>query len=151
MLPLLLPALLLTAPIERDHPVTYLASVSIPLGPDERISAFAIETWGVRFKAVCRIPEGWRIKAGSSLTPNGSFEGEASQGVTWIGRAHMRDLQALVLIELVAPVHRKEIHDANGSIPATFAGKAVVETRDDQREAKIGADNIQLRRAARCP
>ncbi|MBC9034785.1 hypothetical protein IAG41_20535 [Sphingomonas sp. JC676] len=151
MVPLLLPALLLTAPVQRDHPVTYLASVSIPLGPDERISAFAFDTWGVQFKAVCRIPPGWRIKAGSSATPNGTFEGEASHGVTWIGRERMRELDALVLVVLVAPVQRHEIRDATGVIPATFAGKAVIETTDDQREPRIGADNIKLRRATRCP
>lgn len=151
MIPLLLPTLLLAAPVQRDHPVTYLASVSVPLGPDERISAFAFDTWGVEFKAVCRIPPGWRIKAGSSATPNGTLEGEGSHGVTWIGREQMRELDALVLVVLVAPVQRGEIRDATSVVPATFAGKATIETIDDQREARIGADNIKLRRANRCP
>jgi hypothetical protein len=151
MLPLLLPALLFAAPVARDHPVTYLASVSIPLGPDERISAFAFETWGVTFKTVCHIPSGWRIKAGSSATPDGTLEGEGSHGATWIGGEQMRSLDSLVLIELVAPIRHDDIRDGTGVVPATFAGKAMIETPDDQREVKIGTDNIKLSRARRCP
>lgn len=75
---LLLPLALLTvgaAPV--DHPRSYLLSIGrIPLKDTESIEAFSIETWGVEFKSVCRIPGGWRIKAGSSATPNGEFGGE---------------------------------------------------------------------------
>jgi hypothetical protein len=48
-------------------------------------------------------------------------------------------------------VQRDEIRDATGVIPATFAGKAVIQTIDDQREMRIGADNLKLQRASRCP
>ena len=67
-----------------DHPKTYLLSIAgLPVRDTRMVNAFSIETWGVKFNAVCRIPEGWRMKAGNSLSPNGELSGEGSQGVTW--------------------------------------------------------------------
>ncbi|MBO9624541.1 MAG: hypothetical protein J7500_17675 [Sphingomonas sp.] len=148
LMALLLP---LAAPVPEDLPVTYLASIEIPLGADERVSGFVFESWGVEFKAICRIPSGWRIKAGSSATPNGNFEGEASHGITWIGRDNMRELRDLALVTLRAPLQRDAIRQANGEIPATFAGHATIEGMDDSRQVSIGVDNVRLKPAARCP
>jgi hypothetical protein len=73
----LLPLALLTiGAVPVDQPRTYLLSIGrIPLRDTESINAFAIKTWGVQFRSICRIPSGWRIKAGSSATPSGSLEG----------------------------------------------------------------------------
>lgn len=153
MLRLLPPALLLAVSPQRDHPVTYLASVSLPLKGDERVSSFSFETWGVEFKSVCRIPPGWRIKAGSSATPDGTLEGEGSHGATWINHQSMRDLTGLVLITLNGPMRRYPVRDVKGDviIPSTFSGHATIETPDSQREMRIGTLNIKLHRASRCP
>jgi hypothetical protein len=153
MMPLLPLFLQLPVPVEKDRPATYLLSVTIPLGADERISSFSLDSWGVQFEAVCRIPSGWRIKAGSSATPDGVLEGEGSHGATWLGRKGMREIDRLVLITFDGPMQRDAIRSADGSslIPATFAGHATIETPDASREAPIGTDNIRLTRASRCP
>lgn len=153
MTPLIALLLPLTAPTAEDRPATYLASISVPLGPNESISDFSFVSRGVLFQAVCRIPSGWRIKAGSSATLDGILEGEGSHGATWLNRENMKALDRLVLITLYGPMQRDPIHSPDGSklFPATFAGKATVETPDDQREISIGTDNIRLTRATRCP
>lgn len=146
----LLAALVTSAPA--DHPRTYLASVvRIPLRRDEALEAFTFETWGVTFKAVCHIPPGWSIKAGGSLTPNGVFEGEGSQGVSWYREASPKDFRALVLVELYSPVQRRDIHQHDGIIPATFKGHATVWGDDADRKAALNADNIRLSPARSCP
>jgi len=130
---------------------TYLASMTVPLGPDERLRGFAFETWGVQFKAVCRIPSGWRIKAGASATPDGTLEGTASHGATFLGRARLGELDALVLVTLSGPM-REAARVANGEVPATFAGQAIIDDdSEDGRRVPIGVANIGLRPAARCP
>lgn len=134
-------------PPQKDHPVTYLISVEIPLGEDERVSSFAFESWGVQYDAVCRIPDGWRIKAGSSATPDGNLEGEGSHGATWIGRESMGQLRNLALVTLFAPVQREQ----EGMVPPTFSGHATIEDSDDSRQIPIGADAIRLMPASGCP
>ena len=39
----------------------------------ESIEAFSVKTWGVRFRSVCSIPGGWRIKAGSRFVKKDDF------------------------------------------------------------------------------
>lgn len=147
LLPLL--ALLAAGAAPVDHPRTYLLSIGrIPLRKAESIEAFAIETWGVDFNAICRIPGGWRIKAGSSATPNGELDGEGSQGATWFNRSSPPELRAFVLITLYAPVQRVDI---GSEIPATFKGYALISTDDADRKRPITYRNITLVPARRCP
>jgi len=137
-----------------DHPRTYLLSIgNIPLKNTESIEGFSIATWGVEFKAVCHIPGGWRIKAGSSATPNGELAGEGSQGATWFSRSSPQELRSLVLVTLYAPVQRADIRSGGeGSlIPATFKGHATVSTDDGDRRRPITYRNVTLTPARRCP
>jgi hypothetical protein len=147
-------ALSATPPALVDHPKTYLASIaSIPLKPGDRIEGFSISTWGVTFQAVCQIPYGWTIKAGGSATPEGTLEGEASLGTTWLNEASPKPLHALVLITLYQPVQRRDVGKEGGPvyIPATFKGKARLWADDAERKVSLNYANILLTPASRCP
>ena len=150
---LLLPLALVTmgaAPV--DHPRTYLLSIGrIPLKDTESIEAFAIKTWGVEFKSVCSIPGGWRIKAGSSATPNGDLEGEGSQGATWFNTASPKELRNFVLVTFYAPVQRADIGSPDNGVPATFKGTATVSTDNGDVQRTLSYRNITLVPARRCP
>lgn len=96
--------LLLVPPVAAhaaDRPHTYLLSVvGLPARDTLSVKAFSFDTWGVEFNAVCRIPGGWRIKAGSSATPNGELAGEGSQGATWFSQSSPRELRTFVMVSL---------------------------------------------------
>jgi hypothetical protein len=137
-----------------DHPRTYLLSVGgIPLKDTQSISSFSIETWGVSFKSICRIPPGWRIKAGSSATPNGALTGQGSQGTTWFNHGSPKELRDFVLVTLYARRQQTDIHSADGSglVPATFNGSVTIETDDGERSLPLTYKNVTLSRASRCP
>jgi hypothetical protein len=132
-----------------DHPRTYLVSVvGVPLKAGESIASFSITTWGVEFNAICKIPSGWRIKAGSSATPDGVLEGEGSQGATWFNQSSPRELRGLDLATLYAPVQRTDVR--NGP-DATFKGTATVSTDNGERKARLTYRNVQLTPARHCP
>jgi hypothetical protein len=138
-----------TASLPVDHPRSYLASVAaFPLKPGESIERFSIATWGVGFKAVCKIPSGWRIKAGSSATPDGILEGSGSLGATWFTRANPPELRNFVLITLYGTVQRQDIRHGPD---ATFKGYAVISTENGERQIAVGYRNVRLTRAKRCP
>lgn len=154
----LFPLLLLApaAAYAADHPRTYLLSVvGLPVTETQSVKAFSIETWGVEFTSVCRIPGGWRIKAGSSATPNGELSGEGSQGATWFNRSNPKELRAFVLVTLYAPIQRADIRTSDagstGLIPATFKGHATLETDDGDKRAPLTYRNVTLTPASTCP
>jgi len=147
---LLLPLMLFaTGAAPSNHPRTYLASiVGVPLRTSESMERFSIATWGVKFKAVCRIPGGWRIKAGNSATPDGVLEGEGSQGATWFNRSSPSELRHLALIILDGPVQRSDVRYGPD---ATFKGTATVSTENGERKARLTYRNVKLTPASRCP
>ena len=141
-----------TGAVPVDHPRIYLLSVGkIPLKDTESIKAFSITTWGVELRSVCRIPGGWRIKAGSSATPNGELTGEGSQGATWFNHSSPIELRSFVLVALYGPVQRADIRSADGVVPATFNGHATVETDEGDRRISLTYRNVTLTPARRCP
>jgi len=142
-------ALLATASAPVDRPRTFLASiVDIPLKPGESLESFSIATWGVEYKAVCKIPDGWRIRAGSSATPDGALEGTGSQGATWFHQKSPAALRDFVLVTLYAAVQREDVRDGPD---ATFKGHAVISTDDGERRAALTYRNVRLMPAKRCP
>lgn len=145
----ILPLLALTvaaAPV--DHPRTYLLSlVDVPLAAGESMESFSIATWGVEFTSVCRIPGGWRIKAGSSATPDGELAGEGSQGATWFNRRSPPELRSFVLVTLYGPIQNNDVR--NGP-DATFKGKATISTDSGERDAPLTYKNLRLTPATRC-
>jgi len=62
---------------------TQLLSIEgFDLAPNEYVSSFQIETFGFDFYAVCHIPPGWIITAGTDGTPDGTLSGTGGLGVT---------------------------------------------------------------------
>jgi len=138
-----------TASAPVDHPRSYLVSVvDIPLEVGESLESFSIATWGVEFKAVCKIPGGWRMKAGNSASPEGTLEGEGSQGATWFNERNPSELGEIVLVTLYADVQQEDV--SNGP-DATFKGLATISTDDGERVAPLTHKNILLKPAQRCP
>jgi len=146
--------LLAAAPAQSDHPRTFLLSIgSIPVPRDEMIESFAFSTWGVTFKSVCRIPTGWTIKAGGSLTPEGTFEGYGSLGVSMPRSANPTVFRSLVLVDLYAPVQRSDIRfpKNGGERPATFKGYVTLSDGDSERKVPLTYRNVTLVPARSCP
>jgi hypothetical protein len=100
---------------------------------------------------VCHIPPGWTIKAGGSLSPQGTFEGKGGQGITWYRQGSPKDFVALVIVDLYGPVRLHDLHQHDGVIPATFKGYATVSTDDGDRKIPLNAGNIRLSAARSCP
>lgn len=136
------------APDRSDHPRTFLLSVgSIPVAGDEMIESFTFSTWGVTFKSVCSIPPGWTIKAGGSLTPEGTFEGYGSLGVSMPRASSPNEFRSMALVELDGPVLRHDHRDE----PATFKGYAKAWADDTERKIPLTYKNIRLVPARHCP
>jgi hypothetical protein len=154
---LALTALLLTAAKPVDHPRTYLLSiVDLPVGAvTPRLTDFHIDTWGVNIKAVCRLPFGWRIDAGSYASPDGLIAGQSSVGVTWLNRSQLANEGPLLLVMLDGPIQIRTLYDkdGNGEHPATFSGKATIEDFNDDKGKIIPLThaNIHLHPARACP
>lgn len=146
---LLLPlALLAGALAPAEEPRTYLLSLAdVPLKDGESIASFAIETWGVAFQTVCRIPLGWRITAGSSATPDGTLAGEGSHGATFFGDSSPKELRDFVLVSLF-DVQKADVE--NGP-QATFKGSATISDANDEHKVMLDYRNIKLVPATRCP
>jgi hypothetical protein len=146
----ILPLMLLaTTSAPADHPTTYLLSIiDVPLNNGESIESFSISTWGVEFRAVCKIPGGWRIRAGSSATPDGVLEGEGSQGATWFNRSSPSELRDLVLVTLYDEVQRSDVRNGED---ATFKGFATVSTPNGEKKTRLSYRNVRLTPARDCP
>jgi hypothetical protein len=145
-------ALLLIGAAPADHPRSYLLSIGrFPLSAGESVEAFSIKTWGVTFTAVCRIPNSWRITAGSSATPDGEISGSGSHGATWFDRSSPKELRRFVLVTLYGPVQRETIGTVDNGIPATFLGTATISTEAEEVERPLTYRNVTLTPARRCP
>lgn len=123
----------------------------IPLKAMESMQAFSFDTWGVEFKAVCRIPPGWRIKAGSSATPDGELTGTGSQGATWFDKGSPKGLHNFVLVTLYDRIQRNDVSSGAGIVPATFKGYATISTDSGESKLALSYKNVRLIPAARCP
>ena len=137
---------LAAASVGGDHPRTYLASVVIQLSPNETLSEFEFATWGIQFDAVCHIPSGWFVRAGSDATLRGVLKGEGSHGATWLNKETLRNLQGLVLVTMWTPVQQE---DKPPAFPATFKGHAVID--DGKERRSLSHLNVKLTPATACP
>lgn len=147
-------ALMAAGSAAAERPRTYVASiVGLQLKSGEKIDSFSISTWGVTFDAVCRIPEGWTLKAGRGANPEGVLEGEGSNGITWIGRSRLGELEGVALVTLYGPVQRRDVvtDDGAGVVPATFKGAARVFGSGEGRTISLTSANIHLAPATGCP
>ena len=142
----LLALALATVSATGDHPKTYLASIAVELGPNESLREFEFTTWGVQFDAVCHIPSGWFIQAGSDAAGRGVLKGEGSHGATWLNKETLGDLRGLFLVTMWTPVQRE---DKPPGFPATFKGHAVINDGEERRS--LSYLNVKLTPADGCP
>ena len=145
-----------TPPAARaDEPeAAYLVSIgSIPLGPNQYVDRFHLDTRGVDFLALCQIPWGWRLTVGRSSAPDGVLDGAGSLGVTYMNQSTPTKLTDLVLVRISTHPPPTSGNDRSQP-PAAFTGYASVGLYgSDAADAKVALDrrNIRLRRASRCP
>lgn len=150
----LFPLLLLASgPVQIDEQTYLLSIVDVPLQRDDHIEGFTLSTWGVRFSMVCRIPAGWTIKTGGSLTPEGILEGQGSLGTSWFAEASPPELREFALVTLYGSVQRDAVNspDGSGGVPATFAGSATIWTGDGLKKVALTTDNVRLEPSDHCP
>jgi hypothetical protein len=138
----------LAPPSEDPQGETFLLSIDdVRIAPGERVTGFKLSSWGVDWIALCRIPTGWRLRAGRSATPDGLFEGQSTHGVT-----RLENLQALgnvALVRLWAPLQWSDRRLPDGGrAPATFAGTLSFSGRGDVR---LGERSLRLVPAQACP
>ena len=146
---LLLLAATALAPAEPSR--TYLASIEgLALGPGDAVERVELETWGVTFEAVCRIPPGWRVEAGGNATPEGALRARGTHGSTWIGPDRLDEFDNLVLLTVHGPVRPAPEPVEGGVLPATFKGSALVYGPRGGPVALTRA-NVRLVPAKRCP
>ena len=145
-------AFLLVGAAPAKYPRSYLLSIGhFKLKESESVGQFSIKTWGVDFISVCKIPSGWRIKAGSGATPDGEIEGEGSVGATWFRQSSPKELRNLLLVKMYAPVQRNDIGSMENGIPATFKGAATINSDDSDPTLPLTYKNVTLKPAAHCP
>ena len=148
---LLLFALAVAAQAEHGGSHTFLLSIdALQIGPQESLTELEMDTWGVRFRAVCHIPQGWRVEAGGNATPEGRLIGRATHGVTRLGRDRLHELRNLVLVDIDGAVRMTDTLVENGVIPATFKGWARISGQEG-RSVDLTRANLRLRPASSCP
>ncbi|HEX8308798.1 MAG TPA: hypothetical protein VF645_10320 [Allosphingosinicella sp.] len=146
---LFLSALLAAAAPAAEEPQgrLYLLSIGgIELGREERVTGFGIASWGVDWVALCRIPTGWRLRAGRDATSQGLIEGESTHGATRLG--DLGPLREIALVRLWGPVQARPKREAGALLPATFAGSL---TLSGGRRVKLDMARLRLSRAKACP
>jgi hypothetical protein len=123
-----------------------LSIAGVELARGERVTGFRVASWGVDWVAVCRIPTGWRLRAGRDATSEGLFEGESTHGATWLG--DLGPLRDVALVRLWGPVRARPKREAGAVLPATFAGSL---TLSGGRRVKLDPGRLSLSPAKACP
>lgn len=145
---LALSALLAAAAPAAEEPQgrTFLLSVeSIPLA-GRSVTGFRMASWGVDWLAICRIPAGWRLRAGRAATLEGLFEGESTHAVTRLAR--LEPLRSVALVRFSGPPQWRDRPIPDGILPATFAGTLGL---SDGSQVRLGEANLRLQPARACP
>lgn len=145
---LALSALLAAAAPAAEEPQgrIFLLSVEGIALAGQGVAGFRIDSWGVDWLAICRIPAGWRLRAGRSANPEGLFEGESTHGVTRL--PGLEPLRNVALVRLWGPVQWRDKPIPNGVVPATFAGTLRL---SEGREVGLGESSLRLTAAGACP
>lgn len=135
------------APVPNEPPPeTFLLSIEGIALAGQGVAGFRVDSWGVDWVAICRIPAGWRLRAGRSANPEGLFEGESTHGVTRLpGLEPLRDV---ALVRLWGPVQWRDKPIPNGVVPATFSGSLWL---SGGREVGLGKSTLRLTAARACP
>jgi hypothetical protein len=121
----------------------------LPVGENQYIDQFHIQTWNVQILAVCHFPGVWRITAGQFLGYEGVLSGETEAGMGYVRQADLKKLEGLFLVSVDGYQSR-----ARRNQPATFAGSIHVGTfGNDPKEHRVllKATNFVRSPASRCP
>jgi hypothetical protein len=116
----------------------------------QSIFRYRIETWGVEFLAVCRVPPQWELKSEKFEDSEGYLSGEADTHI-----AATRALPDMYLVD-VYDYQPVSVQDGNVQHPASFSGWVQVGSREQfggwhGRRIPLNARNFRLRDASRCP
>jgi hypothetical protein len=112
------------------------------------LAAFHIDTWGVEFLAVCKVPPRWEIKEEKFMDPAGVLSGHSDPHRT------LTKLDKMFLVDVYSyqPLPRG---DPKGEYhPASFAGwyKVFDGNGDILKKRRVfHANNFHLTPASRCP
>lgn len=123
--------------------------LNLPAG--QTIRAFHIQTWGVEFLAVCRLPPSWRLSSEKFEDPEGRLDGKADTH-----GAALKSLSNTYLLD-VYDYQPRPRGNANGDYhPASFAGwvdVGQVEPFDGgiRRKRTLKSDQFRMRDAQGCP
>jgi len=132
-----------------------LLSVKAPdLNADSYISGFQIKTWGIRVRAICKIPAGWMMTAGKELNPGGVISGFASGFMANIDMKQIEKLNDFILIDDAEA--RSPPASRSPSEPPTFRASLLVgeySKSATQRDRRIPLNDaeIVLKPATQCP
>ena len=128
-------------------PLELLSIRGLKLGRHDLIERCKVQTWGLDIVATCHIPPSWRITAGDFTDSEGVISGEGGNGVSWLDRKHLNELDDLVLVRAYGYQPRDQ-----GDIPASFAGWVHVEDNSNKgRRIRLTPENFAVRAAGRCP
>jgi hypothetical protein len=125
-----------------------LSVEALAIPADRSLTAFKIDTWGVEFLAVCRVPPSWEIKAEKYEDPEGLLSGRADNHGERLTK--LRDL-FLVDVYDYQPLPRG--NPKSDYHPASFAGWIEMAAHPAERGKRttLRAANFRLIKAARCP
>jgi hypothetical protein len=118
--------------------------VRIPKG--SAIFQYRLDTFGVEFLAVCKLPQSWEVQSEKFENPEGYLSGRADIHGEW--------LSALKEMYLVDVYDYRPV--ASRDVPASFSGWVEVGSRErfgDWRghRVQLAANNFRLTDAQRCP
>jgi hypothetical protein len=121
------------------------------LSPREAITAFHIETWGVEFLAVCRLPKSWELKSEKFEDPEGWLDGEADTHGERLNR-----LSNMYLVDIYDYQPQPRGDPKSDYHPPSFAGWVRignVEASDGGagRKRTLKASDFRLKDARNCP
>lgn len=128
--------------------------VHLRLAPGEYVAGFELRTWTVRVLAVCNLPVGWTVTAGTFGDPGGILSGTANIGVAYLPKGRTGALHALFLVE-IGQDRPADVIGPNGEIrPATFVGSIAIGRYGAETTARtvaLSGHNLERRPATRCP
>ena len=130
-----------------------LSIEGVQLGAKQYIAGFEIKTWAVYPLAVCHIPHGWEVSAGTDIDPGGRLTGGSGGTVANLDHTQLTDLKALYLVK-VDGYHATTVKHGGSEQPASFSGTISIGTYGSEKpdhDYPLRPANIVMVPAKRCP
>ena len=147
-------ALLCALPL--PAPAAQLLSITnLDLAENEFVASLQIKTWDVKILSVCHLPPGWIVSAGQNSSSDGQLSGSGDMVSAFLDKAHLGELDGLVLVKAKEKPSLKTQRTATSEIPATFDGTYSVGKYGDEdvklTEHKLTSDQYRFEPGNRCP